>query len=61
MAGQIASHQPPGESGGAEHHHVQLTVSAHQLILKTPAPAIPALSGRRRGFTGAGTTDEAAA
>ena len=37
MTGQIASHQPPDESGRAEHHHVQLTVSAHQLILKTRA------------------------
>ena len=41
MIGQIASHQPPDESGGAEHHHVQLTVSAHQLILKTRAPSDP--------------------
>jgi hypothetical protein len=61
MTGQIASYQPPDESGGAEHHHIQLTVSAHQLILKTPAPAIPGLSSRRRGFTGAGTTNEVAA
>jgi len=46
MIGQIVGHQPPDESGGAEHHHVQLTVSAHQLILKTRPPAIPALSSR---------------
>jgi hypothetical protein len=41
MTGQIAGHQPPGKSGGAEHHHIQLTASAHQLILKTPALGDP--------------------
>jgi hypothetical protein len=33
MAGQVTSHQPSGETSGAEHHHVQLPVPAHQLIL----------------------------
>ena len=33
MTGQVTGHQPPGETSGAEHHHVQVTVPAHQLIL----------------------------
>jgi hypothetical protein len=37
MTGQIASHQPPHETGGAEHDHVQLTVRAHRLILESLA------------------------
>jgi hypothetical protein len=39
MSGQVTSHQPPGEPGGAEHHDIELTVSAHQLILGKPPPA----------------------
>src|SRR6266571_2436603 len=30
MAGQVAGYQPPDETRGAEHHHVQLTVPAHE-------------------------------
>ena len=44
MTGQIAGHQPPDETGGAEHHHVQLTVSAHPFILgKLRAAGPPAV------------------
>ena len=43
MTGQVPSHQPPGETGGAEHHHVQLTVPAHRSILGKPARAALAL------------------
>jgi hypothetical protein len=31
MTGQIASHQPSRETGGAEHHDIQLTIPAHPL------------------------------
>jgi hypothetical protein len=30
VAGQVTGYQPPDETRGAEHHHVQLTVLAHQ-------------------------------
>src|SRR5712691_7978361 len=33
MPGQVPGHQLPGETGGTEHHHIQLTVLAHQPIL----------------------------
>jgi Amidohydrolase family len=38
MTGQVPGHQSPGETGGAEHHHVHLTIPAHQPILGKPAP-----------------------
>ena len=41
MTGQIPGHQPPCETGGAGHHHIQLTVPAHQLIPGTPANTRP--------------------
>jgi hypothetical protein len=48
MIGKIASHQPPGKTGGAEHHDIQLTVSAHQFMLKTPAQTVVAPQRQRR-------------
>jgi hypothetical protein len=38
MTGQVTGHQPPDETGGAEHHDIELTVLAHQLILDKPLP-----------------------
>jgi hypothetical protein len=29
MTGQVTGHQPPGETGSAEHHDIELTVPAH--------------------------------
>jgi hypothetical protein len=37
MTGQVPGHQPPGETGGAEDHHVQLTIPAHPFIVSKPA------------------------
>jgi hypothetical protein len=37
MTGQITGHQPSREAGGAEHHHIQLTIPAHPLILDRQA------------------------
>jgi uncharacterized damage-inducible protein DinB len=39
MTSQIPGHQPPGETGSAKQHHVELTVSAHRYILSKPARA----------------------
>jgi hypothetical protein len=36
MTGQVTGHQSPGETGGAEHHDIELTVPAHQFILGKP-------------------------
>jgi hypothetical protein len=36
MTGQVPGHQPPGETGGAEDHHVQLTILAHPFIVGKP-------------------------
>jgi hypothetical protein len=36
MTGQVPGHQPPGETGGAEHHHVQFTIVAHPFIVGKP-------------------------
>ena len=30
VTGQVTGYQPPDETRGAEHHHVQLTVPAHE-------------------------------
>ena len=38
MTSQVTGHQPPDETGGAEHHDIELTVPAHQLILGKPLP-----------------------
>ena len=38
MTGQVTGHQPPDETSGAEHHDIELTVPAHQLILGKPPP-----------------------
>ena len=35
---QIACHQLPGETGGAEHHNIQLTVAAHPIHAKDTSP-----------------------
>ncbi|HWT49308.1 MAG TPA: hypothetical protein VN255_12265, partial [Mycobacterium sp.] len=58
--GQIVSYQPPCEPGRAEHHHVQLTIPAHPLILKKhpdgPArqkPARPPQTARHTYHAGA--------
>jgi hypothetical protein len=37
MTGQVAGHQPSCETGGAEHHDIQLTVPAHPFILESGA------------------------
>jgi hypothetical protein len=39
MTGQVTSHQTPDETSGAEHHDIQLTVPAHQLILGNTLPS----------------------
>ena len=39
MTSQVPGHQPPGETGSAEQHHVELTVSAHRYILRKPTRA----------------------
>ncbi len=53
MTGQIASHQPAGETGGAEHHHVQLTVLAHPVILDKPPRRSWARAAARYDLSGA--------
>ena len=36
---QVARHQPPDETGGAEHHHIQLAVPTHLIHAKDTSPA----------------------
>jgi hypothetical protein len=38
MTGQVTGHQSPHETGGAEHHDIELTIHAHQLILGKQLP-----------------------
>ena len=38
MTGQVLGHQSPDEPGGAEDHHIQLTLPAHPSIVSKPAP-----------------------
>ena len=35
MTGQVTGHQPPGETGGAEHHNIELTVPVHHVTRQT--------------------------
>jgi hypothetical protein len=48
MTGQVAGHQPSRETGGAEHHDIQLTVPAHPFILDRPAKVLRASASSRR-------------
>jgi hypothetical protein len=48
MTSQVTGHQPPDETGGAEHHDIELTVHAHQLILGKPLPLPGARAATQR-------------